>query len=776
MHKRTTRWMTWLTLLALCLSLLTLPALAAEEAAYAAEAGAGDAAVEEVPLVNIVATEAELEAAEADASPETEPDPAEPPAPADVPAAEVPSEAGTPAEGEASEEGSEEPATDGAPTAAQVVYMNGEEILAQEEVAVGEKPAQVPTADGAGRAVRAWLDAEGNRVVPADTVIEADTVFYAWFAPVLRTADHIRYINGTGNARFQPTSDLTRAQAATILYQLLDSQAKGPFNDSFTDVSDTAWYSTAVKTLASVGVINGYTDGSFRPNRSVTRAEFVTMLVNLTGVTGSDAYFTDIDTHWAKNAIYAAASQGWINGYLQSNGTYMFRPGRNITRAEAVVVMNRVLGRVADRGTIDSGDAIRHFIDVKSTDWWYYDVMEASIGHSHTRGIAGEVWTTYNVESTELSPGLHKVGADYVLCNEDSQPVYMRAGLNFAEGIFCYAASAGYTFTADLSSRPGYAVFASGLTDQALTNGFNQIGTTLFYWDLNTASAMRMGEGLNDIGNRTYWADEEGYNIRNDFGAGVVSLGGKKYLADSHCAIITRGLAYADDTSLPATMDLRGKTFEYEGNMYYVHDDYSLAANEWVGYLYFGADARYTSGDSELDAMVYDIVKDFVDNNALTHEQKLLRAYYYLRGGSGATYVDNGFRYLPVGNIFYKGRYNEQAFNGYFADCAKQMYTKNYGRCYEWGAGYLYLARRLGFQAYLVVGGIGNVNTVHCWNMIYWSGRWHISDVEIEWGWLAGYYGGGYRLYRNLFNQTLSSEWVTYYVNPETSTVSYYFP
>ena len=169
-----------------------------------------------------------------------------------------------------------------------------------------------------------------------------------------------------------------------------------------------------------------------------------------------------------------------------------------------------------------------------------------------------------------------------------------------------------------------------------------------------------------------------------------------------------------------------------------------------------------------------------MDNNALTHEQKLLKAYYYLRGGSGATYVDNGFRYLPVGNIFYKGRYNEQGFNGYFIDCAKQMYTKNYGRCYEWGAGYLYLARRLGFQAYLVVGGIGSVSKTHCWNMIYWSGKWHISDVEIEWGWLAGYYGGGYKLYRNLFNQTLSSEWVKYYVNPETITsgytVSYFFP
>ena len=109
-------------------------------------------------------------------------------------------------------------------------------------------------------------------------------------------------------------------------------------------------------------------------------------------------------------------------------------------------------------------------------------------------------------------------------------------------------------------------------------------------------------------------------------------------------------------------------------------------------------------------------------------------------------------------------------------ESAKQMYSKNYGRCYEWGAGYNYLAKRLGFNAYLVVGGIFSNNATHCWNMIEWDGVWHISDVEIEWGWMSGHYGGGLKLYRNLFDQALSSQWVTSYTNPEVPTGCYKFP
>lgn len=794
MYRKTARWISWFVLITLCMSLFTLPAMAAE----GQEEPAGEDATEEVvsveeaaiPLVNVISEDTgAADPAEESPSPVSEPaaETAEPEAGAEPedPASESRSDdVSDPSETEPAEAASGEIDGDidgdGEETAYTVSYYRDDTLIDQEEVLAGGYPANIPAADDTGRSIKAWTDGEGKKAEPAETAIEADTAFYAWFMPQLATEDHSSYINGVGNAKFSPTASLTRAQAATILYKLLDSQERGPFSSSFSDVSAAAWYAEAVTTLASIGVINGYTDGSFRPNRAVTRAEFVTMLVNLTGVTGASASFTDVSSHWARNAIYAAASQGWVNGYAQSDGTYAFRPGNNITRAEAVVVMNRILGRSADDETIAGGDGILHFIDVSASAWYYGDVMEASIGHSYSRAGGSERWTGYNKESTGLSAGIHKIDSTFVYIDGNGQPAHMDAGITKLDGNYYYSPTAGYTFTSDLSSKEGYVVFASGAADQALTTGFNQIGSALFYWDLETDAPQALIAGLNDVAGKTYWADQDGYIIRNDFGKGVVSLGGKNYLSDGYCAIITTGYAYRTDNSKPANIDLKNKTYEFNNAMYYVKEDYSLATNAWVGYLYFGSNSKYTSGDSTLDGYVENVVRSFIDNNALTRVQKLLKAYIYLRGdwdSSTLTFTSHGFSYSSYNAlIFDRGVYKSQSFTRDFMSCAKHMLTLKYGMCYQWAAAYCYLARRIGMQTYLVVGGIFSNNALHCWNMIYWDGYWHISDVEIEWGWLQGYYGGGLRVYRNLFDQTVATDNLSYYQNPEVPTVCYTFP
>ena len=783
MHKKSIRSITWLVLAAMLVSLLALPAMAAAENAEdgAAEEELFDETAmpiedDEAPLVNVIDDEPADEPAPAEEpAPADEPDPAEEPAPADEPdPAEEPADPDASSEEldpDAGEEASEEMEVDGAGEKFTVSYYNGTELLSTEEVVSGEKPANAPTDDGAGRAIKAWLDGSGKQVVPADTAVTADVSFYAWFAPRLNTVTHDSYINGTGSAKFGPTASLTRAQAATILYKLLESQNAGPFNTAFSDVSDSAWYAAAVKTLASIGGINGYTDGTFRPNRNVTRAEFVTMLVNLTGATGSDISFSDVsETHWARNAIAAAAENGWVTGY--TDGT--FRPGNNITRAEAVVIMNRVLGRSADRDAVDHGSGLFHFIDVSTGAWYYYDVMEAATGHQFTKSGDTEAWTAYNKEKSDLAPGLHQIGGVYVFVDSNSQPVYMKAGINLVDGKFFYAASAGYSFIGDLSSKAGYAVFSNGAADQALSDGFNMIGTTLFYWSLADASAMKMNATLNKIGNRSFWADEDGYNIRNDFDKGVVNLGGKNYLSSGNCAIITSGVAHSKPTSKPTTIDLKKHTFEYSGKMYYLKDDYSLATDEWIGLLYFGADCAYTSGDATLDGYVYNVIKSFVDNNALTQVQKLLKAYYYIRGGEGANYVDSPFGYTRINQIMIQyGRFNRQAHIPALISSAKSMFTTKRGMCYQWAAIYLYMARRLGFQAYPVVGDMNGAR--HCWDLILWGGVWHLSDVEFEWGYMSGWYGPGYQVYRNLFDQDLSKEWVPSFTNSAAG-LTYTFP
>ena len=796
MARTSVRRVAWLLLLTLCASLLSLPAMAAEDAVSATPPPAPAEEVVETPLVNVIETEPAPEDQPAEATPVPEAVPVPEATPAPTPAEETAEPVVESAEPVVESEepaadlaASEEPSAelDGAPGTFTISYYNGETLLAQETVSAGAVPSQAP-AQVDGVPVKAWTNADGARVDLAAAVVEADVSYYAWFLPRLNTAQHIRYINGIGNAKFGPTASLTRAQAAQILYQLLESKEMGPFTCVFSDVKDSAWYAVPVKTLASLGVINGYKDGTFGPTKTITRAEFVTMLVNLTGVTGEGGTFTDVSAkHWARQNIAAAAAQGWISGYLEKNGTYTFRPSRTITRAEAVVVMNRVLGRSGKNVTEAPG--LLHFIDVKTSDWWYSDVLEASVAHEHNGVGFDEVWTSFTVESCGLEPGLHKVGAAYVYVDGNRQPVHVDAGITNLGGLYVYAPSAGYSFTADLSSKPGYVTFANGAADQALRNGFNRIGSALFYWIESEKSPQAVSSGFNSVAGKTYWADRAGYILRNTFvdadgktvsGKGSVVLGGKSYLTDGACAIITTGLAYTSDNAVLANVDLRDKTYEFDGYMYYVQSDYSLLTSDYHGYLYFDKYGRYTSGDAELDAIVYNIVKDYLYASN-TRVNKLLKAYYYLRGGEGTHFVDNGFSYRNKGETFYIQRYdfNDEGIYANFRSCAKRFYNNHYGRCYEWASAYLYLARRLGFQDYLIVGNIGDLPGVkgnpHCWNMILWDGVWHLSDVETEWGWLKGYYGGNTVMYRNLFDQALPGENISYYANSDAR-IYYFFP
>ena len=800
MHQKSARWIAWLIILATCVSFLALPGLAAEETEAAPEVQEEIAPPqEETPLVNVIEVPEPAEEPEPEEEPEPieEPDPVEEPEPTEEPdpveepePTEEPDPAETPEpteepdpaeETDPTDEPSGEPDTDGdtpgaseEPQSFTVSYYNGETLLSQETVAKGAAPAAAPTEAG-GRSIRAWTDSEGKLADLTKLQLEADASFYAWFIPQLKTASHDRYINGVGDNKFAPTNTLTRAQAATILYNLLDSTAFGPYNSTFTDVADASWYGPAVKTLASFGVINGYADGSFKPNGSVTRAEFVTMLVRLIGVSGGSASFTDVSGHWALASIQAAAGMGWINGYAQDNGTYAFKPNNSITRAEAVVVMNRVLGRSADRNVLAAGVGIMSYDDVKNTDWWYADVMEASIAHTYSRTSGGEVWNDYDKVDSGMEPGLQKLGDQTVFVDQNRQLVTMRPGVNIAGGNYYYAKAQGFAIDADLSVKPGYAVFTDGSADQALADGFNLIGTTLFYWNGEEKTPRYLNEGLNVISGKTYWADQAGYNIRNNFGRGVVSLGGKNYLSDGACAIITSGEGYTSATSRPTTIDLKDQTFEFDGQMYYVQSDYSLATDTWKGYLYFGTNCAYTSSDATLDAYVYDVVKTFIGNNALTKEQKLLKAYYYFRGGEGENWVDSGFRYMPSPKGYKYARYNGQQHYSWSIDCANFFFSHKYGICYDWAAVMLYCARRLGFQSYLCVGNIYYDITAdrHCWPLIQWDGKWHICDLNNEWGHLAGYYPTA-KLYWNLFGQTLSSENVSTYRNPECG-IKYYF-
>lgn len=196
----------------------------------------------------------------------------------------------------------------------------------------------------------------------------------------LQTKEHNGYMGGYGNGLFGPNDNMTRAQVARMFYNLL-LEKDVPVTVSFTDVPADAWYAEAVNTLASLGVIKGIGDGQFAPNRTITRAEFTVIAMRFANVSADVTNpFTDIATNdWYYTAVTSAVSYGWINGY----GDGSFRPQATITRAEVVTIVNRMLNRTADRNFVDS-NVTAQFDDVPNTYWAYYNIMEATIAHDHS--------------------------------------------------------------------------------------------------------------------------------------------------------------------------------------------------------------------------------------------------------------------------------------------------------------------------------------------------------------------------------------------------------
>lgn len=196
----------------------------------------------------------------------------------------------------------------------------------------------------------------------------------------LQTSEHIAYLGGYGNGKFGPTDCMTRAQAAQMFYNLLLNK-NVDITVKFTDVPADAWYGNAVHTLASLGIIKGIGNDQFAPNRTITRAEFAVIAMRFANLSATVTNpFTDIASNdWYYNAVTSAVSYGWITGY--SDGT--FRPYATITRAEVATIVNRMLARTADRDFVDSS-AVTRFDDVPNTYWAYYSIAEATNAHTHT--------------------------------------------------------------------------------------------------------------------------------------------------------------------------------------------------------------------------------------------------------------------------------------------------------------------------------------------------------------------------------------------------------
>ena len=234
--------------------------------------------------------------------------------------------------------------------------------------------------------------------------------------PALNTAEHMQYMNGYTDGTFRPDASITRAEASKLLASLLVNKIENE-DHLFTDVDVSAWYADAVRQMTGFGLVNGYTDGTFKPNAKITRAEFVAILSRLPhDAIGTDKSFNDVPkTNWAYDAVQTALAQGWI-----SAGTN-FRPNAPITRAETVTILNRVLGRQADKQTIYTSDGIRVMPDVPDTHWAYWDMLEATTDHKFSKENGTEEWTSFDKETTDLTSGWHNIGGRLFYVNDNKQ-------------------------------------------------------------------------------------------------------------------------------------------------------------------------------------------------------------------------------------------------------------------------------------------------------------------------------------------------------------------
>ena len=249
---------------------------------------------------------------------------------------------------------------------------------------------------------------------------------------------HSAYLFGSSDGAFYPEKSLSRAEMAKIFYNL-GGYPEG--NARFPDVSDKMWYATAINALAAADVLHGYPDGSFHPEDFVTRAEMVKVLENLSGETATrNQTFTDVSVgFWANSAISLAQEKGWVNGY----GDGSFRPNQNISRAEAVVMLNRYLGRVPDRAAIDRGEGLRFFPDVHPGQWYYYHLMEATTFHTAhwDSPEAEECWLDPYCTETALKDGFYSFGKQIFVVRDGSFVRSPGAGSYNGVSYFCLASS-----------------------------------------------------------------------------------------------------------------------------------------------------------------------------------------------------------------------------------------------------------------------------------------------------------------------------------------------
>lgn len=257
------------------------------------------------------------------------------------------------------------------------------------------KVSELPAPTKIGYKFDGWyFDSKKGEKVTEDFKLTKNITLYGhWVSDVVDTENHYAYVIGYPDGTVRAEQNITREEVAMIFYRLLRDDVRAELRtdkNDFTDVAADRWSNVAISTMVNGGFIVGYPDGTFGPERNITRAEFATIATRFASLMDdSGATFSDIDGHWSKSYVLKAATAGWISGY--PDGTFL--PEKNITRAEAFTIINNVLSRSVNKEGLHADTTL--WSDMDGSEWYYYIVLEATNSHSYARQEDGihEDWS-----------------------------------------------------------------------------------------------------------------------------------------------------------------------------------------------------------------------------------------------------------------------------------------------------------------------------------------------------------------------------------------------
>ncbi|MDO5714135.1 MAG: S-layer homology domain-containing protein [Tissierellia bacterium] len=270
------------------------------------------------------------------------------------------------------------------------------------EVAHGDKISDKHDPKKDGYVFKGWYTDKEFKNKYENKGVDKDITLYAKFEKAEKLEGLIRqlYIKGYPDGTFRPQGNLTRAEATMMFGRLINGNDKFYTSKTtkFVDANNS-WYSEVINFVVNKGLIKGYEDGTFKPNKPITRAEFAQMISGyLEGSSKGDSGLKDIENHWAKDAIEKVYGKKVVKGY--PDGT--FKPNQEITRAEAVTILNAAFGRVTNAKSFTGKvklEEVNTFKDISTSDWFFYDVIDAATGHTANKDDkdAVDIWTALMV-------------------------------------------------------------------------------------------------------------------------------------------------------------------------------------------------------------------------------------------------------------------------------------------------------------------------------------------------------------------------------------------